>query len=308
MGKIAFVFPGQGSQAVGMGHDVFEKFDCAKHVYNVANSVLGKDISKICFEGPQEDLKLTQNTQPAILTTSIALLEALKSLSKITPDFVAGHSLGEYAALYEAGVLSLEDTFSLIQKRADAMAKVSNGTMAAVLALSDEKVKEVLGRVKSGYVDVANYNCPGQVVITGDVDAVKEAGELLIAEGAKRVLPLAVSGAFHSAKMRDAADEFAHALVEFSINDAKIPVVTNVDAALTLESKDFRDKMPKQIYSSVYWTQSVQKMIEQGVDKFVEVGNGKVLAGLIKKISKDVAVYNVYDCETLEEVSKIISE
>ena len=201
MGKIAFVFPGQGSQSIGMGLDVFNNWEEAKFVYNKANEVLGRNISKLCFEGPDEDLKQTQNTQPAILTTSIALLEAFKKVSQIKPDYVAGHSLGEYAALYEAGVLTLEDTFKLIQKRADAMSKVHGGSMAACIALSDEKVKETLAQVKSGYVDVANYNCPGQVVITGDAPAVEEACELLSQAGAKRVLPLAVSGAFHSQKM-----------------------------------------------------------------------------------------------------------
>lgn len=304
MNKIAFIFPGQGSQSVGMGLDVFNKYDCARKIYEHADEILGKKISTMCFEGPEEDLKQTQNTQPAILTTSIALLECFKELSGVTPDYVAGHSLGEYAAMYEAGVLSLDNTLKLIQKRADAMSKVHGGSMAAVIGLSDEKVKEILKQVKSGYVDVANYNCIGQVVITGEEDAVKEASELL--SDAKRVIPLAVSGAFHSQMMKGASEEFEKGLDGIEINNAKIPVVTNVDANPTTSGEEFKEKMPKQIYSSVYWTQSVQKMIEDGVDTFIEIGNGRVLAGLIRKINKEVNVYNVSDTETLEEVSSIV--
>lgn len=308
MGKIAFVFPGQGSQSVGMGLDVFNNYDCAKKVYEKADEILGRKISEICFNGPEEELKQTQNTQPAILTTSLALLETLKQISGVTPDYVAGHSLGEYAALYESGALSIETTLKLIQKRADAMSKVKGGSMAAIIGLSDEQVKDILVKVTSGYVDVANYNCPGQVVITGEEDAVEEAKNLLSQAGAKRALTLPVSGAFHSKMMKEASEEFSNGLDKIEINDAKIPVVTNVDAKSTTKSEEFREKMPRQIYSSVYWTQSVQKMIENGVDTFVEIGNGKVLAGLIKKISKEVNIYNVYDLQTVEEVSKLIRE
>lgn len=308
MKKLAFVFPGQGSQSIGMGLDVFNNDMNAKEIFEKADKILNRSISKICFEGPEEDLKQTSNTQPAILTTSIALLEAFKAKTGLKPDYVAGHSLGEYAAMYEAKVLTLENTLKLIQKRADAMAKVHGGSMAAVIALSDDKVKEVLKQVKSGYVDVANYNCTGQVVITGEEKAVKEASELLTQAGAKRVIPLAVSGAFHSQMMKSASEEFADGLENFEINNAEIPVVTNVDANLTTLADDFREKMPKQIYSSVYWTQSVQKMIAEGVDTFVEIGNGRVLAGLIKKIDKEVTVYNIFDSATIEEVSKLIRE
>ena len=208
MNKIAFVFPGQGSQSVGMGSDVYNNFDVAKNVFDCADKTLNRSISKICFEGPEEELKKTVNTQPAILTVSIALLEVLKSQTGLTPSFVAGHSLGEYAALYEAGVLSMTDAFSLIQKRAEAMDKVHGGKMAAVLGLSDEKIKEILDRVNSGYVDAANYNCIGQVVITGEEKAIEDASKLFIEAGAKRVIPLAVSGAFHSKLMKGASEEY----------------------------------------------------------------------------------------------------
>lgn len=301
MSKVAFIFPGQGSQSIGMGKDLYDNFEDAKSVFNKADEVLARSISKICFEGPEEDLKQTINTQPAILTTSIAALAALKSKLNIEPAFLAGHSLGEYGALYASGVLSLDDTLKLIQKRAEAMSQSKGGAMAAVLGLDDEKIEECLKDAQgSGYVAVANYNCPGQVVITGDETGIEKAKELLSAAGAKRVLPLAVSGAFHSEKMKEASCDFAGFLSEFSLSDAKIPVVTNVDAEITTKSEDFKEKMPQQIYSSVYWTQSIQKMVANGIDTFVEIGPGKVLAGLVKKINAEVKVLNVYDKASLD--------
>lgn len=299
--KLAFVFPGQGSQSVGMGKDLYENFEEAKNVFDTADKILSKNISKICFEGPDEDLKQTINTQPAILTTSLAALAALKSKLNLEPTYVAGHSLGEYGALFEAGVLSFEDTIKLIAKRADLMDIAKGGAMAAVLGLNEDVLLKCLDEVKAeGYVDVANYNCPGQIVITGSEKGIKKASELLSQAGAKRVLPLAVSGGFHSELMKDAGEEFAKYLQSFDVNDAKIPVVTNVDAEITTKSQDFRKKMPKQIYSSVYWTQTIENMVKNGVDTFVEIGPGKVLAGLIKKINSEVKVYNVYDKVSLE--------
>lgn len=301
MGKVAFIFPGQGSQAIGMGKDLYDNYQEAKNVFDKVDEVLEKSISKLCFEGPEEDLKLTINTQPAILTTSIAALEVLKSKLDIEPAFVAGHSLGEYGALYESGVLSLENAFKLIAKRAELMSQAKGGAMAAVLGLSDTEVEDCLKEANEvGYVAVANYNCPGQVVITGEEDALRGAEELLMMAGAKRVIRLAVSGAFHSEKMRFAGENFAKYLEDFQLNEAKIPVITNVDAEITTTSDDFKLKMPKQIYSSVYWTQTIQKMIKNGVDTFIEIGPGKVLAGLNKKINADVKTYNVYDSASLE--------
>lgn len=309
MKKIAFIFPGQGAQAVGMGKDVFESYESAKHVYDTADSVLGKSVSIICFEGPEEDLKLTVNTQPAIVTTSIALLEALKSELDITPDYTAGHSLGEYCAMYTAGVMSLETTLKLIQKRADLMGQTKGGAMAAVLNATEEQLKAGLEEgSKVGYVDVANYNSPVQVVITGDENAVKATSDYLLANGVRRVVPLAVSGAFHSKFMENAGASFGEYLQEFELNDAKLPVITNVDANETTLASEFKSKMSKQIYSSVHWTQTIQKMIANGVDTFVEIGPGKVLAGLNKKISMDITTYNVFDKESLENTVNALKE
>ncbi len=299
--KIAFIFPGQGAQTVGMGKDLYENCQAAKNVFDTADRVLNKSITKLCFEGPEEDLKQTVNTQPSIVTMSIAALEAFKSELNIKPTFTAGHSLGEYCAMYASGVMDLETTLKAIQKRADLMGQVKGGTMAAVLNAPAGSVEKALQEASSvGYVDVANYNSPVQVVLTGEENAVSKAGELLLEAGAKRVVPLAVSGAFHSKFLEGASKEFAQFVKDLDISCASIPVITNVDAAATISDADFKNKMPRQICSSVHWTQTIENMIQNGVDTFVEIGPGKVLAGLNRKINAEVTTYNIYDKASLD--------
>jgi [acyl-carrier-protein] S-malonyltransferase len=307
--KIAFIFPGQGSQAIGMGKDLYENFDSAKNVFDTADKVLGKSITTLCFEGPEEALKQTINTQPSIVTMSIATLEALKSEIDITPYATAGHSLGEYCAMYCSGVMSLETTLKAIQKRADLMGETKGGAMSAILNAPEGSLEKALKEASSvGYVDVANYNSPAQVVITGDEKAVAKAGKLLSEAGARRIVPLAVSGAFHSKFMENAGNEFAKFVSNLELNNASIPVFTNVDATSTNSSDDFRAKMPKQIYSSVHWTQTIENMVSEGVDTFIEIGCGKVLTGLVKKINPSVKTYNIYDKSSLEATVNSLKE
>lgn len=307
--KVTFVFPGQGSQSVGMGKDLYENFESAKNVFDSADKVLGKSITTICFEGPDEDLKQTINTQPSIVTTSIAALEAFKSQLNVEPYATAGHSLGEYCAMYASGVMDLDTTLKAIQKRADLMGAAKGGAMAAILNAPEGSLEKALEEASSvGYVDVANYNSPAQVVITGDEAAVAKAGELLSQAGARRVVPLAVSGAFHSKFMEPAGREFESFVSELELNNASVPVFTNVDAQATVLAAEFKNKMPRQIYSSVHWTQTIQNMVNEGVDTFIEIGPGKVLSGLIKKIDAGVKTYNIYDKDSLESTVNALKE
>lgn len=310
MNKVAFVFPGQGSQYIGMGKDLYEKYDVARKIFNEFDFILEKNLSNLCFEGNEEDLKQTINSQPAILAVSIAAYEVLKSKCNIVPDYLAGHSLGEYSALYAAGVINLPEIIKLVQTRAELMNEAPTGSMTAILGMNDEKITQLVNESSSaGIICAANYNTPDQTVISGETIAVEKANELAKELGAKRVIPLAVSGGFHSPLMKPIAEKFEKYVNNSNVNDAGIPVITNVDARATIDKAEFSSKMVKQIYSSVYWKQTINDMVDQGVDTFIEIGPGKVLSGMIKKICKTANVYNVSDVESLEKtLSECVTE
>jgi [acyl-carrier-protein] S-malonyltransferase len=307
MSKLAFIFPGQGSQHAGMGRDLADNFPAARAVFNEVDRALGFGLSEICFNGPEEELQLTANTQPAILAASIAAHRALGETG-LRPDLVAGHSLGEYSALVAAGALSLTDAARLVRKRGQLMQEavpVGVGAMAAILGIDAETVSAACAAAAKGQVCApANFNSPAQIVIAGHKEAVERAVEECKARGAKRAIMLKVSAPFHSALMAPAQEKMMGPLSAASFNELLFPIVNNVDAAIVSDGEEARDALIRQISSPVRWTESVMKMFEQGVDAFVEVGPGKVLAGLVKAIAKEsgkeVRLFNVEDQESLE--------
>ncbi|HEY2352259.1 MAG TPA: ACP S-malonyltransferase [Candidatus Acidoferrum sp.] len=309
MGKVAFVFPGQASQYPGMGKELASVYPVAKAVFDEADETLGFSISKICFEGSEEELKLTANTQPAILTCSIATYRVLEQKG-LAPDFVAGHSLGEYSALVAAGSLKFADAVRLVRNRGTYMQEavpVGKGAMAAIMGLSPAVVIDVCKRASNGEIcGPANLNSPEQTVISGHADAVKRAVELASQAGAKRATILAVSAPFHSALMMPAQEKLARDLEKTHFAELRVPLVTNVDAD-TIETGDkAREALVRQVSTAVRWEESVRLLIEEGVNTFVEVGPGKVLTGLLRQIERSVATLNVEDeSSLLKTVEKI---
>lgn len=290
----AFVFPGQGAQFVGMGKDLYEQSAQAKELFEKANEILGYRITDIMFDGTDEELRQTKVTQPAVFLHSV--ISALCSSEEFNPDMTAGHSLGEFSALVAAGALSFEDGVRLVYARAMAMQKaceIEPSTMAAIIALADEKVEEVCASVEGEVVVAANFNCPGQVVISGSVPGIEKACELMKEAGAKRALPLKVGGAFHSPFMEPAREELAKAIEATNIATPKCPVYQNVDAKPHTDPAEIKANLVAQLTASVRWTQSVEEMIADGATEFVECGPGKVLQGMIKKINREATARSV---------------
>ncbi|MCF8010673.1 MAG: ACP S-malonyltransferase [Clostridiales bacterium] len=309
--KTAFLFPGQGSQYVGMGKTLYENYEQARKIFDEANSCLSIDLISLCFEGPEEELAKTVNSQPAILTTSLAYMEVLKE-NGIMPHGAAGHSLGEYSALVSAGSISFKDAVSLVRKRGEFMQNavpLGKGGMAAVMGLKAETIQKVCQQASSrGVVEAVNLNCSGQVVIAGEYDALEEACRLAGEKGAKRCVSLPVSAPFHSSLMQPAAEKLAAELEKTDIHDPKLPVVSNVNADYLVSAGEVRKALKDQVCSPVRWQESVEKMIEDDYNVFLEVGPGKVLTGLNRKINRKLTVLNMEIESCMEKVLARVKE
>ncbi|MBM4349688.1 MAG: ACP S-malonyltransferase [Deltaproteobacteria bacterium] len=305
MKKTAFVFPGQGSQAVGMGKELCDHFKVAREIFEEADDTLRFSISGLCFEGPEEALKLTENTQPAVLTASIAALRVLRAERGIQPELTAGHSLGEYSALVASGALSFAEAVQIVRLRGKFMQEavpVGEGTMAAILGMEWEEVEKVCEEASSGEVlSPANFNCPGQIVVAGHTKAVERAIELVKQKG-KKAMPLQVSAPFHSPLMKPAGVRLSEALQGTTIKELRIPVVTNVEAKANLEPERVKPLLVEQVSSPVRWEESMRRMVEEGIERVLEIGPGKVLSGLMKRIDSKVETGNIEDIQSLKKI------
>ncbi len=307
MSKIALVFPGQGSQYVGMAKDFYESFNIAKEIIDKTDEIVGKNFKNIMFSGPKKKLKKTDITQPAIFSMSISIYEVIKEKIENKIAFCAGHSLGEYSALYAAGAFDLATALKLVMRRGTLMQIASErekSGMAAVLGLDIEKINILCEKVKDkGYLTAANINCPGQIVVSGTLNAIDAAENVAKELGAKRYIKLAVAGAFHSNLMQYASDELKKEIDNYDIKDVKIPVVANYTAKEILKKEEIKESLIKQIVNPVRWIESIEYIKSKGVDTFVELGPGNVLSGLIKKIDKNLKIYNI---ERVQDIEKLI--
>lgn len=308
--KLGFVFPGQGAQYVGMGKDLYEKYDTVKNVYKKASDILGIDIAKLTFESSEEVLNQTKNTQIAILVMSLAIAELLKE-NNIEAEFSAGLSLGEYSALAYSSFISFEDVIKVVRKRGEFMQDyVPEGTwaMAAIIGLEEDLVEKACSDVKNGFVVPANYNCIGQIAISGERQAVLEAMENAKKLGAKRAIELKTSGPFHTEKLKTASNKLKEELEKIDINvNSNKKVIKNIDAKEYTNNDDFIDILSRHVISPVRFRKSIEEMIAQGVDTFIEIGPGKVLSGFIKKTNKDVSVMNIENVETFENCLNLLN-
>ncbi len=305
MSRIAFIFPGQGAQYCGMGQDFYEQTKIGKEIYHMASGLLDFSMPQLCFN-KNDRLDVTEYTQAAMVTTSIAMMRVLEAEKGIRPDVAAGLSLGEYCALAAAGVMSDADAIGTVRQRGILMQEAvpaGIGAMAAILALDASKIEEVLSGMEG--VQIANYNCPGQVVISGKKEVVEEANEKLLAAGAKRALMLNVSGPFHSAMLAGAGEKLGEVLKGVKINKPRIPYVANVTAQYVTDKEMVKPLLIRQVSSSVRWQQSMETMLKDGVDTFIEIGPGKTLSGFMKKITRDVKVFNIEKLEDMEKLSDI---